>query len=66
MSLSYWALDALMELINKNVKELNFPNNIEAWRLHSKDVMLAQASSTFIKNEYSTHRSIKVQDAKLA
>ena len=29
--LSHWAIDALMELMSKNVTELDFPNSIEAW-----------------------------------
>ena len=28
-SMSHWSIDALMELTNKNVKELDFPNTIE-------------------------------------
>ena len=30
-SMSHWAIDALMELMNKNVKELDFPNTIDGW-----------------------------------
>ena len=30
-SMSHWAIDALMEVMNKNVKELDFPNTIEGW-----------------------------------
>ena len=65
MSMSHWALDALIELMNKNVKELDFPNNIEPWQLQSQNIMLVQVSRTFITNEYSTHWNIEVQDAKL-
>ena len=63
-SMSHWAIDSLMELMNKNVKELDFPNTIEAWQLHSQNVMLALASRSFVTNEYTNHHSTDVQDAK--
>ena len=63
-SMSHWAIDALMELMNKNVKELDFSNKIEAWELHSQNIMFALESRVFVTNEYSNHRSMEVQDAK--
>ena len=53
-----------MELMNKNVKELDFPNTIEGWKLHSQNVMLALVSRSFVMNEYSNHQSLDAQDAK--
>ena len=42
--LSHWAIDALMELMNKNVKGLDFFNTIEAWQLYSQNGILALSS----------------------
>ena len=53
-----------MELMNKNVKELDFPNTIAGWQLHSQNLMLALSSRSFVVNEYSNHRVLEVQDAK--
>ena len=58
--LSHWVIDALMELINKNFKELDFPSTIKAWQLHSQSVMLALSSQEFVTAEYSNHRSLHV------
>ena len=63
-SMSHWAIDALMELMNKHMKELNFPNTIEGWQLHSHNLMLALSSRSFVMNEYSNHIFLEVQDAK--
>ena len=63
-SMSHWAIDALMELMNKNVKELDFPNTIDGWQLHSQNLMFALSSRSFVMNEYSNHRVLEVQDAK--
>ena len=63
-SMSHWALDALMELMNKNVKEMDFPNTIDGWQLHSQNVMLALTSRSFVMNEYTNHQSLEVQNAK--
>ena len=63
-SLSHWVIDALMELMNKNVKELYFPNTIDGWQLHSQNIMLALASSSFVMNEQTNHQSLDVQNAK--
>ena len=51
-----------MELMNKNVKGLDFPNAIEAWQLHSQNIMLALSSRACVTAEYSNHRSLQVQD----
>ena len=53
-----------MELMNKNIKKLNFPKTIKGWQLHSQNVMLALESWSFVTNEYSNHQSLEVQDAK--
>ena len=63
-SMSHWALDALMELMNKNVKEMDFPNTVDGWQLHSQNVMLALTSRSFVMNEYTKHQSLEVQNAK--
>ena len=53
-----------MELMNKNVKELDFNNTIDGWQLHSQNVMLALASRSFVMNEYTNHQTFEVQNAK--
>ena len=53
-----------MELMNKNIKELDFPNTIAGWQLHSQNLMLSLSSRSFVVNEYSNHRVLEVQDAK--
>ena len=55
-NLSHWVIDASMELMNKNIKELEFP-----WQLHSQNVMLASSSRNFMTAEYSNRRSLLVQ-----
>lgn len=62
--MSHWALHALMELMNKNVKKKDFPNTINGWQLHSQNVMFALTSRSFVMNEYTNHQSLEVQNAK--
>ena len=49
--LSHWVIDALMELVNKHVKESDLPNTIEGWQQHSQNMMLTQSNHSFVTNE---------------
>ena len=48
----------------QNAKELDFPNTIEGWKLHSQNVMLSLASQSFVINEYTNHQYLDVQNDK--
>ena len=55
--MSHWEMYCLMELMNKNMKELDLPNTIKGWQSYSQNVMLCQRSRVFVMNKYSNHRS---------
>ena len=61
---SHWEIDALMELINKDVKQLDFPNTLQGWQLHSQNLMLSLRSRILVTNEYSHHFKVDVANAK--
>ena len=44
---------------------MNFPNTIDACKMHSQNVMLALTSRSFVTNEYTHHKVVDVEDAKL-
>ena len=62
--MSHWVLDVLMELINKNLKEMNFSNTIAGWQLNSQNIMLVLTSRSFMMNEYKNRHVLEVQNAK--
>ena len=46
------------------MKELDFPNTIEAWHVHSQNVMLCLISRVFVMNKYSNHRTMETHNNK--
>ena len=53
-----------MELMNKNMKELEFLNTVEGWLSHSQNIMFCQRSRVFVMNEYSHHGSVEAHNKK--
>ena len=48
-----WALDAVIESIQKFYNEMNFDNTVSGWLRHSEKFMLMNKCSRFAKTEYS-------------
>ena len=46
----HWEIDRLVELMNNNMKKMDFPNTMEAWLLHSQNLMLCLRSLVFVMN----------------
>ena len=44
-----WALDSVIESIQKFYHEMNFDNTVSGWLSHSKNVMLMNNCSRFAK-----------------
>ena len=53
-----------MDLINKNMKELDFLNTIEGWLPHSQNIMTCLNSHLFIVNDYSYHHKVETYNSK--
>ena len=54
-----------MEDQNKNTKQLNFPNSVEAWQSHSQNTMMCLQARVFQTNEYTHHFDTEVHDTKM-
>ena len=61
----HWEIDRLMELMNKDMKELYFLNTIEVWLLHNQNIMMCLRSRVFVMNKYSNHITVKTHNNKI-
>jgi hypothetical protein len=48
-----WALDAIIELMQRYYHKMDFQNTVEGWRIHSGNIALITKSIQFSSNEYS-------------
>ena len=62
--MSHWALDDLIELMNKNVNEMDFPNTIAGRQLHIQNIMLSLTPQSFVMIGYTNHQILESQNAK--
>ena len=56
--MAHWALDAIIENIQKFYHQMNFKNDIGGWFRHSSNVMLINRCNRFVRSEYSLQKSI--------
>jgi hypothetical protein len=59
-----WALDAIIELLQRYYHKMNFDNTLEQWKLHSGNFALTAKSIKFVKVEYSRLSDSDNSDAK--
>jgi hypothetical protein len=59
-----WALDALIELMQRYYHKMNFTNTIEGWKLHSGNISLIATSIQFSTNEYTKVQSTDQMSTK--
>ena len=57
-----WALDAVIESIQKFYNEMNFDNNVSGQLRHLENVMLMNKCSRFAKTEYIRVRKVAQEE----
>ena len=57
-----WALDAMIESIQKFYHKMNFDNIVSGWLRHSKNVMLMNKCRKSAKAEYSRVRKVAQEE----
>ena len=60
--LANWELDKIMELVNGKQQDLDYKNDNDGWKLHSKNSMFASRCRAFVENEHAKNFDVEVHD----